>query len=433
MQNAVYNLIIENNLLNKTVLVGLSGGVDSTVLCDILSKIKNIKLIAIHLNHNWRGDESKRDEIFAYEFARERNVKFYSETLNSDKKTETNARELRYKFFENAKEKFKADAVFLAHNKNDNVETLIYRLIKGTGPRGLSSIPKIRDFYYRPLLDFERYEIEKYAKDNNVKHIFDSSNSNTKYKRNLIREEIFPKMKEINKEVVNSLSNFIEINKMTQKIVDNAYNNALSLIKQDNYFIRNDFLKLSVEMQFEIINRFLQNILKNRDYKTITRIVNFIQNNNSSKISINSELFLKIYDNKIYLVENSTKKDAFQILKEGENHFLNYKITVVKTSMPENLFQKNKNKQFVNLDFKNEYILRTRKDGDKIQAFGTGEIQKLKTYLIKKKIPSELRDNIPLIAINDEVLAFGAISISEKLRVDKNQKNCYKLIIEKEI
>lgn len=433
MQNAVYNLIIENNLLNKTVLVGLSGGVDSTVLCDILSKIKNIKLIAIHLNHNWRGDESKRDEIFAYEFARERNVKFYSETLNSDKKTETNARELRYKFFENAKEKFKADAVFLAHNKNDNVETLIYRLIKGTGPRGLSSIPKIRDFYYRPLLDFERYEIEKYAKDNNVKHIFDSSNSNTKYKRNLIREEIFPKMKEINKEVVNSLSNFIEINKMTQKIVDNAYNNALSLIKQDNYFIRNDFLKLSVEMQFEIINRFLQNILKNRDYKTIARIVNFIQNNNSSKISINSELFLKIYDNKIYLVENSTKKDTFQILKEGENHFLNYKITVVKTSMPENLFQKNKNKQFVNLDFKNEYILRTRKDGDKIQAFGTGEIQKLKTYLIKKKIPSELRDNIPLIAINDEVLAFGAISISEKLRVDKNQKNCYKLIIEKEI
>lgn len=433
MQNAVYNFIIENNLLNKTVLIGLSGGVDSTVLCDILSKIKDIKLIAIHLNHNWRGEESIRDEKFAYEFAHKRNIEFYSETLNSNKKTETNARELRYKFFENAKEKFKADAVFLAHNKNDNAETLIYRLIKGTGPRGLNSIPKIRDFYYRPLLDFERCEIEKYAKDNNIEHIFDSSNSNTKYKRNLIREEIFPKMKEINKEVINSLSNFIEINKMTQKIVDNAYNNALSLIKEENYFIRSEFLKLQTEMQFEIINRFLQNILKNRDYKTITRIVDFIQNNDSSKISINSELFLKIYDNKIYLVQEPVKREDSKILKEGENYFLNYKVTVIKTSMPENLFQKNKNEQFVNLDFKNEYILRTRKDGDKFQAFGTSEIQKLKTFLIKKKIPSELRDEVPIIAFDNEVLAFGTISISEKLRVDKNEKSCYKLIVEKEI
>ena len=104
------------------------------------------------------------------------------------------------------KEKFEADAIFLAHNKNDNIETLIYRLIKGTGPKGLLSIPKNRDFYYRPLIEFDRCEIENFAKENNIDFVIDSSNSDNKYKRNLIRNEILPLMKKINPEVINSIS-----------------------------------------------------------------------------------------------------------------------------------------------------------------------------------------------------------------------------------
>ena len=221
MLNSVKKFISDNNLNNKTILLGLSGGIDSSVLFDILSEIKDINLIVIHLNHNWRGFESKKDEEFAYNLAKSKNIPFYSEMLDKNvKKTETTARELRYEFFERCREKFNADAVFLAHNKNDNVETLIYRLIKGSGPKGLKSISKVRDFYFRPLIDFDRDEIINYAKENNVKYIIDSSNSNTKYKRNLIRNEIIPLMREINPEVINSISSFIKLNVMHQDIIE---------------------------------------------------------------------------------------------------------------------------------------------------------------------------------------------------------------------
>ncbi|MCD8024067.1 MAG: tRNA lysidine(34) synthetase TilS, partial [Candidatus Gastranaerophilales bacterium] len=210
MIDTVKNFIKENNLENANILIGLSGGVDSAVLFDILCKL-NLKLKVIHLNHNWRGENSKKDEEFVKKLALSKNIEFYSETLSPKiKKTETGAREARYDFFARCQKKFNADAVFLAHNKNDNVETLIYRLVKGTGPSGLNSIPKIRGFYYRPLLDFERTRIEDYAKKNNIKYVVDKSNFDTKYKRNLIREKIIPSMKEINKEVIKSISNFIE-------------------------------------------------------------------------------------------------------------------------------------------------------------------------------------------------------------------------------
>ena len=434
MIKSVENFIIENNLTGKTILVGFSGGIDSSCLLDILSKIKNIKLIAIHLNHNWRGTESKRDEKFAREFAKKRGIEFYSETLSGDiKKTETDAREARYSFFKKCKEKYKADAVFLAHNKNDNIETLIYRLIKGTGPKGLNSIPTVRDFYFRPLINFERREIEKYLKENNVESIIDSSNLNTKYKRNLIREDLLPKMAEINPLVIEAISNFINVNKMNQEIVDESVKAAESIIKKQDKYNRNKFLSLSKPLKYEIVNRYLQNILKNRDFKTIKKIVDFIEENSSSQMSINKDLFLKVYDNEFYLVSYEEKKDITKILKEGENRFLGYKITVKKSNMPA-VFPKNEeNIQYTKLDFNNSYTIRTRREGDLIQPFGQKTIQKLKTFFIKKKVPLELRDKLPLISLGDEILFVPNIMTSEKLKLEKNDKNCYKIIIEKEI
>ena len=430
MQKSVEKFIKENDLDGKTVLVGLSGGVDSSVLTYILSKIENINLKVIHLNHNWRGDDSKKDENFAYDFSKKLGLQFYSETLSSDnKKNETTARELRYDFFERMKEKFEADAIFLAHNKNDNIETLIYRLIKGTGPKGLLSIPKNRDFYYRPLIEFDRCEIENFAKENNIDFVIDSSNSDNKYKRNLIRNEILPLMKKINPEVINSISTFIEVNKNSQEIVDNKINEILFEIEAEGKILRDEFLKLSEPLKLEILNRKLTGLVKNRDNKTIKRVLKFIEENKSSKISISEEKFLKVYNNKIYLIEKNEKKDFEIELKIGKNKFLNYLILVEETKTPDKFLENNSNVQYVNLNFENNYKIRTRHEGDKIQPFGQNKFQKLKTFFIKKKIPVELRDNLPLISLDNEILYIPKVIISEKLRVEKNQKNCYKITI----
>ena len=427
----VEKFISENNLKGKVILTGLSGGVDSSVLCYILSKIKDIKTIAIHLNHNWRGADSKRDEEFARNSANSAGLEFYSETLpDTVKKTETCAREARYLFFENCKKKFNANAVFLAHNKNDSIETLIYRLIKGTGPSGLNSIPKIREFYYRPLLEFSREEIENFAQENNIRYITDKSNFDTKYKRNLIREKIIPLMEEINPCAINSISNFIKLNKMRQNIIDNVIFETKKRIFKNGKIKRSEFLKLNSEIQFEIINCYLKNILKTRDFKTITRIVNFILKNNSSKISINKNLFLKIYKDEIYLIgsQNKNTENIEKKLKEGKNEFLNYILEIKKIKTP-STFSDNK---FISLDFKNnDYILRTRRQEDIICPFGSSGFQKLKTYLIKKKVPVELRNEIPLIAVNNEVLYVPDTGISEKIKVDKKDEKCYKITVKR--
>ena len=426
MINLVKNFIKENNLENKTILLGLSGGVDSAVLLHILSKIKNIKVVAIHLNHNWRGADSKKDEELARKIAKDKNIEFYSETLPKNvKKTETIARELRYKFFEDCAKKFKADAVFLAHNKNDNVETLIYRLIKGTGPSGLNSIPKKRDLFLRPLIEVERKEIEKYANENGLIFAVDKSNFDTKYKRNLIREKILPLMKEINPETINSISNLINLNIMNQKIVDDVILKIQKQIIKNEKINREKFLNQTKEIQYEIINRYLKGILKTRDFKTIDKLVKFIQNNPQNKISIGKNLFLKIYNNEVYILNSKKEITENEIKLKEKNKFLNYEISLEEVQTPD-IFEENK---FIKLFEKENFVIRTRKEGDVFTPFGSKTPQKLKTYFIKKKIPSELRNKIPLIAANNEIFYIAGVSTSEKLRVDKNDKKCYKITI----
>ena len=426
MINLVKNFIKENNLENKTILLGLSGGVDSAVLLHILSKIKNIKVVAIHLNHNWRGADSKKDEELARKIAKDKNIEFYSETLPKNvKKTETIARELRYKFFEDCAKKFKADAVFLAHNKNDNIETLIYRLIKGTGPSGLNSIPKKRDLFLRPLIEVERKEIEKYANENGLIFAVDKSNFDTKYKRNLIREKILPLMKEINPKTINSISNLINLNIMNQKIVDDVILKIQKQIIKNEKINREKFLNQTKEIQYEIINRYLKGILKTRDFKTIDKLVKFIQNNPQNKISIGKNLFLKIYNNEIYILNSKKEITENEIKLKEKNKFLNYEISLEEVQTPD-IFEENK---FIKLFEKENFVIRTRKEGDVFTPFGSKTPQKLKTYFIKKKIPSELRNKIPLIAANNEIFYIAGVSMSEKLRVDKNDKKCYKITI----
>ena len=135
-------------------LVAFSGGFDSMCLLNALKKICKNKIVAIHLNHKWRAKESDLEELNCKNFCEHIGVEFYSENINPQiAKTETAAREARYKFFENCAQKFNSKIVFTAHNKNDNVETLVYRICTGTGISGLQGIANIRDIYYRPLLE----------------------------------------------------------------------------------------------------------------------------------------------------------------------------------------------------------------------------------------------------------------------------------------
>ena len=423
--NKVKNFLKEYNVGTK-VICGLSGGCDSVVMTHILSKL-GLEVVAIHLNHNWRGEESLRDENFSREFSKSLGIEFYSEKLSFDvKKTETDAREARYLFFKTCAEKFNSKYVFLAHNKNDNAETLLYRVIKGTGLKGLCSIPKHRDIFYRPMLDATRQEIETYAKENNLKYVNDSSNDSIEYKRNFIRKEILPLVEKINPDAICALNNLSQVANMQYEIVLNGLNKAKEDIFFNDKIILEKYLLLSESLKYEIINDFIGPDLKYRDFKRIKSYVDFIEKNktSTSKKSVCKNLFLEISNGFIFKSHLQDRNMLeIQISQEGEYAFGGKTVVIEKlNSMPD--FKEMGNIHYAGLDFKKPITLRTRREGDIFKPYGMSGKMKLKDYLINKKIPRQNRENLLLLAKGKEILCILGVQISQDVKVNDG-KNCY--------
>ena len=279
MFQAVKDFLCKHGLLDKKLLLAFSGGWDSMCLLDILVKL-GADVTAIHLNHNWRGDESLAEADACGNFCRQLGVEFYCETLADDvAKTETAAREARYEFFERCAADFKTAAVLTAHNYDDNAETLMQRIIKGTGTRGLRGIEERREgtnaIFYRPLLGTGREQIEQYAGANNLTPNEDSSNSDTKYNRNFVRHKVLPLLKEINPDVVKSLNSLSQLAAFDNQIIDEY----LAALKDP---LKN-FHTFSPAMKSRLIYKIFTDNGIDYDRTRINIILDFIEENKNSK------------------------------------------------------------------------------------------------------------------------------------------------------
>lgn len=429
-----YNIDNPENIF----LCAFSGGYDSMCLLHSLKQIVQNRIIAIHLNHNWRGEESNKEEEKCRQFCEKLGVEFYSEKLSSDiPHTETVARVARYEFFEKCSTIFHSKIIFTAHNKNDNAETLIYRICKGTGISGLCGIAEQRCIYYRPLLSIQRNEIERYCNEFNLEPNNDSSNKDIKYKRNFIRAEILPKLNDrINPNTIDMINSLSNAAKEDSEIIEEYLSLIYSKIKQGNKIKTPEFLKLSYPTQKRIIyNLFIEHNLE-YDNEKITNILNNILDNSTSKSGKTCSLTTNLWiftSNKFIEVINksSTTISTLHISKEGRYETFDYIFTIEKFNQKTTVYPKESENIAIvnlgNLDF--NFELRTRKNGDLIQPYGMLGTQKLKKYLNEKKVPQHKKDEILLFAQDNEVLwAFG-LGISDKIKVVKNPT--HKLTIEK--
>ncbi|MCI5888377.1 MAG: tRNA lysidine(34) synthetase TilS [Brachyspira sp.] len=414
---------------STSCVLGFSGGYDSLCLLHILHRLGQ-NIVALHLNHNWRGKESLADADFCENFCKNNGIEFYSETLSKDvPHTETAAREARYEFFDRAAEKFGSEVIFTAHNANDNAETVLYRIIKGTGIEGLSAISERRGKFYRPLLSVERCEIEAYCRKNGLVPNVDSSNFDTKYKRNFIRKEILPKLVEINPNAVDAINSLSEVAEEETEILK-AY------IAKVETKVGNS-TKAFVELDRNLQNKLVYNLFRrnNLDYdrEKILRVVDFIRENSTSKsgktLSLTTDLFLFVSVEKFEIVRSVDKSTTeIRIEKEGIYEFDDYIFSIEKVcgDLPEK-FPKDTDKiAFVNLENLN-LTLRYRKDGDVLQPFGLSGSQKLKKYLNERKVPNFEKDEIPLLCCKNEVLWVCGYGISEKIKLEKSPYYVLKL------
>lgn len=198
------------------MLCALSGGADSVFMTDVLLKKikgKNIKLYAAHFNHLLRGAESDRDAEFVADFCKQRDIELIIEKGDVEEYarenklgTEEAARILRYAFLERAAGKVGADYILTAHNANDNAETILMNLTRGSGLKGLGGIPEQRGSVLRPILDISRREIVSYLEHEGLPFVVDSTNEENIYRRNLMRHEVVPVLEKINPEFTKAVS-----------------------------------------------------------------------------------------------------------------------------------------------------------------------------------------------------------------------------------
>jgi len=416
-------------------LVAFSGGFDSMCLLHSLKKITRNRIIAIHLNHNWRGEESNKEELNCKNFCSNIGVEFYCERLDdSIAHTETAAREARYNFFERCAKKFNSRIIFTAHNKNDNAETLIYRICKGTGISGLQGISENRTIYYRPLLNVDRNSIEKYCKDNNLSPNNDSSNSDTKYKRNFIRSEILPALSKINKNIVDSVNSLSKVAQEETEIIEEYLNLVLDRISKSGKIKTKEFLNLSEAMQRRIIyDIYTKNNLE-YDREKILNTWRFIRENADSKsgktCSLTSGLWIFTSDKYIEVIsENTEELPYFHITKEGSYESCGYVFELEKFNGTVEQFPDDSEKCiYANLkNFPLNFEVRPRKEGDIIFPLGASGTQKLKKYLNSKKIPNHEKDNLLFMAQENEILWAIGLGISDKIKVAENPTHIIRL------
>lgn len=424
---------------NNTLLVAFSGGIDSLSMLDALYKISKehgFKLVAAHLNHNWRGLESKLEADRAEEYCLVRNIEFYLKTLPEDlPKTELEARNQRYLFLNYVAKETRATGILTGHTLSDQVETVLYRIIKGTGTIGLKGIPEVRyqddgPPIYRPILTLTREETLRYCEENNLNPNIDSSNLKQDFVRNRIRLSLIPELKTYNQNIEQSILRLSELSHDAENLIEEY----LAKINYDIYGNNQEistkkFLELSDSAKRRIILDIL--ISNGLDYesKKVEEILNFIKENGALKsgntLSLTENKWLFVSERIIKIISSIKSdmiKSSYVVNLNGETHFRELgKVLKVSSWKGDklDLFPKESSRvAYVDLSQINEPLsLRTRREGDRIQPFGMKEKVKLKKYLINKGIPEFERDKLLILATEAEILWVVGVGMSELLRV----------------
>jgi tRNA(Ile)-lysidine synthetase-like protein len=428
MKDKIYKLIEEKRLFskNETIIIALSGGIDSMVLFDIIYK-QNHNVVIAHVNHNKR-EESILEYEYISKMANEYNVPFEGYTILDKNKSNFHhdARLKRYDFFKAIAQKYNSSKIVVAHHLDDQVETILMRIVRGTSFSGYSGIKEIRNdrnvSIIRPLMDTRKEDIIQYAKEYKIKFFEDKSNSEDVYTRNRFRNTIIPLLKKENPNLDKKVIQLAEYIDSADEVLEEKKNEFLKAFSMYNNVSLHDFNKLNRIVKIKVIKHLVNSTTNNtvevtyEQYKSIIELCLSSSPNQSISLS-NDYNFVKEYE-VIYV----TKVEEFnplniKIIKEGE-YFVDdnksYIFTHNKlTHSYSNYFELCYNELVFPL------YIRQRHNGDKlILKVGT---KKVKDVFIDKKVPKSQRDRLLLISNDKNVLWIPGIkkSYQDKTKIKK--------------
>lgn len=421
--------------------VGCSGGSDSLSLLHFLAKNQekfDIEVIAIHVDHQIR-ENSYIDADFVKERAKELGVRFYKFRVDVPKLAkerglgiEAAAREARYGVFKSLVTKGVVDKIALAHHTQDQAETILMHIFRGSGLAGAKGMEPISEnIYIRPLLNTTKEEILEYLNENRLEYVEDYTNEDNSYNRNFVRNILLKGVVERWPNAISSIVNFGKAVKedddyINKQVYDDAIITEDKLVKiPTSYFIYDK----------AIVSRLIFKALKSIDIskdierKHINLVTNLALNGENGArvflpfeaIAVKEYDYLTIYNRHIEKVvfEEPLKCGEFQVEGFGKVCVKRVKDFEVQEGA-------------LLLDYRKVpkgSVWRFRQDGDVFTKFGGGT-KKLKSYMIDKKIPSRLRDFIPVLAYGNEIYAIAGVEISDKVKVE-DVPNAYLITVKK--
>ena len=425
----------------EPVLLGLSGGADSSALLVMLAehaKQVGSRIYAAHLNHGIRGEEADRDEQFCKELCLRVGVEFISKRLDipaiaasSGESVETAARNARYDFFYEIMKQKGIRILATAHNADDNLETILFNIARGTGLGGLCGIPESRPMgdcvVIRPILTMEKKEIISFCKSNGISFVTDSTNADNEYTRNKIRNRIIPILREINPSAVKNAS------RMTESLKDDS----LCLQSMADWFVEELGGNYSIELEklcgspSSIVNRALIRLYdeitggKALEATHINAIKELARKGvPHSSISLPNGIEARVENGKLCFTVKSKEDfsfDSFNILLgDGKTEIENAGVEIFLND-PD--YSKNIYKKSILLSIESDTIdgalvARSRASGDRILLGGMHK--SVKKLCNEKKIPLELRNRIPIICDKSGIIAIPFIGVRDGARAKQD-------------
>ena len=440
IEERVFSYIEKYNMIEagSQVIVGISGGGDSVCLLFLLSRYQKRRpfhLLGIHVNHGIRGQEALRDQEYAKKLCERLGVPFTVYTYSVPAIAQQEKRSLeeagrmvrRRAFEEKAASLGKKAVIALAHHENDNAETVLHNLIRGTKAAGMGGIRPIQEIgegvtYIRPLLKVTREEIETYLRQQKIPWMIDSTNQELEYTRNRIRHRIIPEMEKINPKAVSHIAQaadtFQAIEEYLNGQADMLYKEYVEQ-RENGYWIRKELFLEKELMQSYVIRIVLERVAgKKQDFTAfhVESILSLGKGRTGASVSLpGGVLASQVYGDLYVRLPDSGEAP----LKELELEIFPWE--------NQQILEKTYTKWFDYDKIKSSLEIRHRKPGDFLTITDTGGRKKIKDYFIDCKIPREEREKLTLLAEGSHILWVVGYRISQYYKVTSQTKTVLKV------
>ncbi|MCF7926524.1 MAG: tRNA lysidine(34) synthetase TilS [Candidatus Izimaplasma sp.] len=402
---------------NEPIIVSVSTGVDSMVLLHVCEQLTN-SIIVAHINHNQRSASTKEYK-FIKAYAKKKNYIFEGHTItkNITDNFQEQARRIRYKFLKGLASKHNIKKIFVGHHLDDQVETILMRLVRGSsfsGYSGIKEVNKERNItLIRPFLDIKKSVLKQYAKTHNIKYFIDQSNSDIKYTRNRFRHNIIPLLEQENPKFDEKIKQFSEYIGYADSLLETLKNNFIKSHCMYGTMNLTEFNKQNPLLKIKLIKHLVNKATDDTvevSYEQYHAIIYMcLTDTPNQKITLENKYeFIKEYET--IFVEKATDNDTInkKIIKAGTYYISNTHKFIISdkkiTQNYSNYFELCYNKLVFPL------FLRTRQNGDKMKlTIGT---KKVKDVLIDQKIPPSKRDELVVLADEENVLWIPGIKKS---------------------